>query len=50
MKSTLAIIGLAVMGQNLARNFSRFFTTSVYNRTMSVTHEFIEKYGSETLR
>lgn len=37
------------MGQNLARNFSRFFHTSVYNRTTSVMEDFVEQYGSDTL-
>lgn len=50
MASQIGVIGLAVMGQNLARNFSRFFHTSVYNRTTSVMDTFIEKYGSEMMR
>ena len=41
-KSDFGLIGLAVMGQNLVLNVeSRGFQCSVYNRTTSVTDEFI---------
>ncbi len=41
-KSDFGLIGLAVMGQNLVLNVeSRGFQVSVYNRTTSVTEEFI---------
>ena len=41
-KSDFGLIGLAVMGQNLVLNVeSRGFRVSVYNRTTSVTDEFI---------
>jgi 6-phosphogluconate dehydrogenase len=41
-KSDFGLIGLAVMGQNLVLNVeSRGFQVSVYNRTSSVTDEFI---------
>lgn len=41
-KSDFGLIGLAVMGQNLVLNVeSRGFQVSVYNRTTSVTDEFI---------
>lgn len=41
-KSDFGLIGLAVMGQNLVLNVeSRGFNVSVYNRTTSVTDEFI---------
>lgn len=49
-KSNIGLIGLAVMGQNLARNISRSHKISVYNRTTSVTDDFIAKYGSDTLQ
>ena len=40
-QNTIAMIGLAVMGANLARNLaSRGNTVAVYNRTQSVTDEF----------
>jgi len=42
------LTGLAVMGQNLARNIAhKGFSISVHNRTASKTTEFIEKYGHE---
>ena len=38
----IGLIGLAVMGQNLARNIARNgFPISVYNRTYSKTEEFL---------
>ena len=41
-KSDFGLIGLAVMGQNLVLNVeSRGFQVSVYNRTSSVTDQFI---------
>ena len=55
-QSDFGLIGLAVMGQNLVLNVeSRGFTVSVYNRTTSVTDEFIAAnpgralVGTETL-
>ncbi|CAA6813982.1 MAG: 6-phosphogluconate dehydrogenase, decarboxylating (EC [uncultured Campylobacterales bacterium] len=49
-KSKIAIIGLAVMGQNLARNIANNgHKISVYNRTTKVMNEFIDEYGSENL-
>ncbi len=48
--SDLGLIGLAVMGSNLARNFaSRGFTVSVYNRSPERTNEFIKEFGNEKL-
>jgi 6-phosphogluconate dehydrogenase len=44
-KSDFGLIGLAVMGQNLVLNVeSRGFQVSVYNRTTSVTDEFLAKH------
>lgn len=41
------IIGLAVMGQNLARNVeSRGFTVAVFNRTAERTRGFIQEHGT----
>jgi 6-phosphogluconate dehydrogenase len=57
-KSDIGLIGLAVMGQNLALNIADHgFNISVYNRTTEKTHEFIKNnpntpgklYGAETL-
>jgi 6-phosphogluconate dehydrogenase len=43
-KRTFGVIGLAVMGENLALNVeSRGFPIAVYNRTSSKTDEFMEK-------
>ena len=43
--STIGVIGLAVMGANLARNFaSRGYQTSVYNRTYLRTLELTNEY------
>jgi len=42
-KSDIALIGLAVMGQNLALNIARNrYQISVYNRTAEKTKEFLE--------
>lgn len=47
----IGIIGLAVMGQNIARNIeSRGYSVSVYNRTFSKTEKFIDEYGSKTMQ
>jgi len=48
--STFGIIGLAVMGANLARNAaSRKIKTLVYNRTTSKMEDLISEYGNEYL-
>ncbi|HEX6209351.1 MAG TPA: NADP-dependent phosphogluconate dehydrogenase [Methylomirabilota bacterium] len=42
----VGVIGLAVMGRNLALNFADHgFRVAVYNRTTSVTDEFVAAYG-----
>jgi len=44
MKQDFGLIGLAVMGQNLALNIERNgFSVAVYNRTAGRTREFVEK-------
>jgi 6-phosphogluconate dehydrogenase len=41
MKADIGVVGLAVMGQNLALNMeSRGYTVAVYNRTVEKTREF----------
>src|SRR6266498_1824577 len=46
--SEFGITGLAVMGQNLARNLARHgIPVAVHNRTSARTRELIEAYGSE---
>lgn len=48
MKNYIGLIGLAVMGQNLALNIARKgFSVSVYNRTPERTKEFVEKRVKE---
>jgi 6-phosphogluconate dehydrogenase len=47
-KKEVGIVGLATMGENLARNFaSRGVRVAVYNRTRHRTDEFMAKHGSE---
>lgn len=49
-QNTIGLIGLAVMGANLARNIaSKGFDIVVYNRTTEKTEEFTEQYGNEHL-
>lgn len=49
-KSQIGIIGLAVMGSNLARNFaSRKISTLIFNRTFEKTEELIRDHGNEFL-
>jgi 6-phosphogluconate dehydrogenase len=46
--SEFGITGLAVMGQNLARNLARHgIPVAVHNRTAARTHELIEASGNE---
>lgn len=44
----IGVIGLAVMGSNLARNFARNgYTVALYNRTTAKTDEVVAAYGHE---
>ncbi len=46
--SVIGVVGLGVMGQNLARNLARNgFSVSVYNRTTSRVDSFMQQFGSE---
>jgi 6-phosphogluconate dehydrogenase len=48
-KADIGIIGLAVMGQNLALNMNDHgFTVAAYNRTVSKVDEFLHKGGKDT--
>jgi 6-phosphogluconate dehydrogenase len=48
VKADIGVVGLAVMGQNLARNIeSRGYTVAVYNRTEERTRELIDGPGKE---
>lgn len=50
MKNQIGLIGLAVMGENLARNIaSKGYTISVYNRSSDKTESFIQKKYSDNL-
>lgn len=43
----IGVVGLAVMGSNIARNFAnKGHTVAVYNRTTSKTDAFMEEFGS----
>jgi 6-phosphogluconate dehydrogenase len=45
------LVGLAVMGQNLVLNVeSRGFSVAVYNRTASVTHDFVAQHPGKRLQ
>ena len=47
--SDIGLVGLAVMGQNLALNIADHdFRISVYNRTYSKTTDFIDKNQPST--
>src|SRR5258708_5538116 len=47
-KPHFGLAGLAVMGQNLARNVAhKGFPIAVHNRTAEKTHEFLKDHGSE---
>lgn len=47
-KYTIGLVGLAVMGQNLARNIAhKGFSIAVFNRTPSKVDEFVAQFGAE---
>src|SRR5512142_687204 len=47
-QSRIGVLGLAVMGQNLARNIAHHgFPIAVYNRTTARTDEFAAAFGQE---
>ncbi|MDO4761738.1 MAG: NADP-dependent phosphogluconate dehydrogenase [Corynebacterium sp.] len=44
----IGVVGLAVMGSNLARNFARKgHTVALYNRSFSKTQDLMDNHGSE---
>lgn len=44
----IGVVGLAVMGSNIARNFARHgHTVAVYNRSFDKTERFMEEHSSE---
>ncbi|WNQ13616.1 NADP-dependent phosphogluconate dehydrogenase [Paenibacillus aurantius] len=49
-KQQIGVVGLAVMGKNLALNIeSRGFSVSVYNRSPEKTHELLEEHKGKNL-
>ncbi|MBI4232683.1 NADP-dependent phosphogluconate dehydrogenase [Candidatus Peregrinibacteria bacterium] len=49
--SQIGLIGLAVMGANLARNIAeKKFSITVFNRTKEKTAEFIKNFGNQFLK
>lgn len=49
-KQQIGVVGMAVMGKNLALNIeSRGYTVSIYNRTNSRTEEVMEEHGDKQL-
>jgi len=49
-KASIGVVGLGVMGANLARNFaSKGIATAAYNRTWERTEEFLKNFESEML-
>ncbi|MDD9206516.1 NADP-dependent phosphogluconate dehydrogenase, partial [Georgenia sp. 10Sc9-8] len=47
-RARVGVVGLAVMGRNLARNLARHGNTvALYNRTQARTDELVEAYGDE---
>ena len=49
-QADIGVVGMAVMGQNLALNIeSRGHTVAVYNRTQSTLHEFVQRAGAKQL-
>ena len=48
-KGKIGLIGLAVMGANLARNLAGHgISTVVYNRSHDKTENFLKEFGSDT--
>jgi 6-phosphogluconate dehydrogenase len=48
-KPNIGMVGLAVMGSNLARNIeSRGYKVAVYNRSTDVTEKFMQDFGAGT--
>jgi 6-phosphogluconate dehydrogenase len=46
MKANIGVIGLAVMGRNLALNIeSRGFTVAVFNRSPEKSHDLLNSVG-----
>ena len=44
----IGVVGLAVMGSNIARNFARHdYTVAVYNRSTEKTDAFMAEYGKD---
>ena len=49
-QADIGVVGMAVMGQNLALNIeSRGYAVAVYNRTRSTLQEFVRRAGDKRL-
>ena len=48
-KADIGLIGLAVMGANLARNIAKYEKIIVYNRTTEKTKIFLKEFGNKNL-
>ena len=49
-KADVGVVGMAVMGQNLALNIARHgYLVAVYNRTAEKTRRFVERAGEERI-
>lgn len=47
-KANIGVVGMAVMGSNLARNLAHHgYTVAIYNRTYAKTQQVLEEHGHE---
>lgn len=47
-KANIGVVGMAVMGSNLARNLAHHgYTVAIYNRTFAKTQQVLADHGSE---
>lgn len=47
-KANIGVVGMAVMGSNLARNLAHHdYTVAVFNRTYARTQKLIAEHGNE---
>ncbi len=47
-KANIGVVGMAVMGSNLARNLAHHgYTVAIYNRTFAKTQQVLEEHGHE---
>lgn len=47
-KANIGVVGMAVMGSNLARNLAHHgYTVAIYNRTFAKTQQVLADHGDE---